>query len=172
MIKHILSCDVGKEGALVLGRYEEGNLKILHTLSMPTSNKEKMEKISSWKDKYGIDIFIIEQQLGRSGNSAQANFTIGKNMGVLDCITSLLDLDVLTVYPQTWQTILRNVEAKELNQKLDISKRKSITLALDNFPSVVLAKKGRSKITYMDGIADAICIQLWYVNKYLVINEK
>lgn len=168
MIKHILSCDVGKQGALVLGRYTDDGLKIIHSISMPATSKEKMEKISVWNEKYSIDIFVIEQQLGRSGNSAQANFTIGKNVGILECIADILGLQVLAVYPQTWQTILKKVEPQEFdNQKLDISKKKALTLALNTFPDVTLAKKGRSKMNYLDGIADAICMQIWYINKHL-----
>jgi len=164
----ILSCDIGKQGALVVGRYTEEGLNILHILSMPESNKEKMEKIKGWHEKYKIDIFLIEQQLGRSGNSAQANFTIGRNVGVLQCISDLLDLSILSVYPQTWQTILKSITPLPIfnNQKLDVSKKKSLSLALSSFPSLTLATKTRSSVKYLDGIADAVCMQLWYISKY------
>ena len=172
---YIVTCDIGKEGGLVLGEYKDNKVNIISYKSMPNDIKDKFNLLNEWKSKYGIDVIVVEEQGGRGGNSATANFTIGLNTGIIKCLIEMLDIrEVIYVNPHTWQTILKSISIPPLsNTSLDgfkDSKKKSILMATSKFPSLTLARKSSRSVKYLDGVTDSLCILIWYLSKYHNLN--
>ncbi len=150
---NILAIDLGKNGTIVLGKYETKRLieilKMPDTLNSLYTNMARLMKESS---------VIVIEDVGHSiaGNSAKSAYTFAVHRGHMEmCITAINLIEELAV-PVHWVRPQKWMKEFGVPSGLERNIRKNII-----FEKVLKSNLGLDFCKYS---ADAIAIFLWYVN--------
>lgn len=157
----VMGIDPGIKGGIVIIRATQGdapqNEVLLASEMVPYDAELKIPRVDIFENLilvYKPDVIVIEK--GGAGLLPSANklaFATGALVGVAS-----LDEDTIVkaVAPQTWQSkMIKDIDGEN-------TKERAMKAALAYLPDVeMFTDRGR----FMDGIADAACIALWYIQK-------
>ena len=141
--------------------YSTGSRKGEPKMKIKTPAKHKTEL--NVQQLYSIfkrtDIIVIERQNPRPGNSAGSSFTTGINYGKLLALAELSGAKIELVAPGVWKKYYELDMTPTEKKKLTNTEYKKLSLNQ--------AERLTGYKTSSDGIADAICIGMyWITNKY------
>ncbi|MCF0231624.1 MAG: hypothetical protein HUJ63_05020 [Enterococcus sp.] len=138
--RHFIGIDPGKSGAMAVIRPDGTVGMYPYIPSAPLSYAGLFAGIECPR-------IVVERLFARPGSmsSAKANFELGRCMGEIETMLSLLNLPFQEVTPQAWQ--------KEFGISGD--KRTHVECARRLFPGVGLKRTQKCKVDF-DGFADAL----------------
>lgn len=153
---HLLAIDPGAKGGLAV--FDIVNSKVVYLAELNPRPHFLMVEVLN---KFKVYHVVMEKVHGRGGNSAQSNFSFGKNIGYLKSVIELKGLKIEEVEPQLWQSHVGVKQLKKLNSNFD-TKFAAYKLCCDIFPDLKMqfkTQRGRLR----DGITDACLIGHYYM---------
>lgn len=170
---HIISIDLGQNtGCMALMRKEESNISVINYIDLKSAKISKqIDFIKTGIEKYKVGHIIIEQPF--LNNKNQAACVPFVQLGWFQGIADILGIKHLTLRPQVWQMILKDVDIdpiidREYTRKDNkTTKKKSLSFIKKYHPNI--SYKG-SRGGLKDGRADSICIGHYYLQT--ISNDK
>ena len=115
----LLGIDPGISGALAL--LEDGNLLSVHDMpvaSIRRGRTDKNEVEGNWlrnliTELGWIDVAVLEQVGGITGQSASAAFNFGRSAGIAEGVVKGLSIRVVQVSPLKWQSWVGHRKGKD-----------------------------------------------------------
>jgi len=156
----LISIDPGKDGGLAYFTIDENGFKLNAYDKMPTRKVEINKKKKTVIDEHilvpGIknfspNIVYIEQVTAMPGQGVVSMFSFGFSTGLIHGIVYGLGVELVTVRPQKWKSVVLDGTDKDKIAAIEFCKA--------NFPGINLCMKGCRK--EHDGVADAICIGVY-----------
>jgi len=160
----VIACDPGQTGSFCLLRLDSTQQPKIFFIE----NANPLNEIQAWladaTTNLNIRMLMVEEVHSVFGASAKANFTFGRNVGVVNTLLDLLPIGKDIVQPKEWQKFC-GIPAKKKGQKRSTADvKKLVAVAADRLYPGCDIRTPRGRI--LDGRADALMIAHFCAHKY------